>query len=318
MIYVEMRGRLGNQLFKYAMARKMQIQRHNKDEICMSYDKVYSEKSKYSGWTNDLINFNITNSCFEYKDKKNFVFKNGNNFCKLYYVKNKILQKLFNDDIKFNKYLLSKQSIFNRHGFYQSPKGFIPFSESGEKNIFLFGSFQSSRYFDSIRSVLIKEFTPIIPRLEKNKKLYDIIENNESVCVSIRRGDYISVPKFKKICDICDLSYFIEAISIFNNILSNPKFIIFSDDIEWAKDQMSYMDNVFFEDGDDPVWEKLRLMYSCKNFVLSNSSFSWWAQYLSRNPSKKVISPQKWYRDGHFSDLIENDFIRLNTGVKES
>ena len=45
---------------------------------------------------------------------------------------------------------------------------------------------------------------------------------------------------------------------------------------------------------DVPDYETLRLMYLCKHFVMSNSSFSWWAQYLSDNPDKIVIAPEYW------------------------
>lgn len=60
-----------------------------------------------------------------------------------------------------------------------------------------------------------------------------------------------------------------------------------------------------------PVYETLRLMYSCKHFIISNSTFSWWGQYLSRNDHKIVISPSKWNNDDFDTPLLEDEWIKL-------
>ena len=140
--------------------------------------------------------------------------------------------------------------------------------------------------------------------------MYKYIENNESVCISIRRGDFLA-NEHKKDCFICDNNYFYKAISEIKKRLANPKFIVFSDDVEWCKNNMNFPSDTRFEDGNDPLWEKMRLMYSCKNFIISNSTFSWWAQYLSRNDNKIVIAPKKWRNNNYVSDIYEKNWILI-------
>ena len=159
----------------------------------------------------------------------------------------------------------------------------------------------------------MEEFTPKQPPRSENEALYNIINSTNSICVSIRRGDYL-YDEFKSKFFVCDKSYFDHAIKMANELISNPVFIFFSDDIEWVKENIKIDAPSYYESGNDPVWEKLRLMYSCKHFIISNSTFSWWAQYLSRNTNNKiVISPDHWFnvKNAPLSPLIANEFIKI-------
>ena len=144
--------------------------------------------------------------------------------------------------------------------------------------------------------------TPIQEEMIENKELYEIIKNTNSVCVTIRRGDFL-LNKFRKQFYICTPEYFEKAINKISKMIEKPQFVVFSDDVEWCKKNMKFPEGTVFESGNDPIWEKIRLMYSCKNFIISNSTFSWWAQYLSKNENKIVIAPKEWNRF-EYTDLI--------------
>ena len=138
-------------------------------------------------------------------------------------------------------------------------------------------------------------------------------------CITIRRGDFVTNINNKKVYDICDVDYFQKAIQIIKNKVENPVFFIFSDDVEWAKNNINFYGcQVYSEDGTDTLDEKLRLMSSCKHFIISNSTFSWWAQYLSNYDKKIVISPNKWYATNLESNLLEDNWIKISVGNHEN
>lgn len=188
--------------------------------------------------------------------------------------------------------------------------GYYEFKYHNNKHIFFSGNLESDKYFDNIRDELLEEFSPKHDMIPENKELYDTIFNTNSVCISIRRGDFLN-PEFSKKHFICDKEYFVNAVKKMNELIENPQYIIFSDDIEWCKKNIDFIENAKFESGNDPVWEKLRLMYSCKHFIISNSSFSWWTQYLSRNKDKVVIAPKKWKNIGVFDDIYQKNWTLL-------
>lgn len=177
---------------------------------------------------------------------------------------------------------------------------------------FVSGCFEDPVYFDEIRDILLSEFAPKHPLLEKNKKMMQKIQKTNSVCLSVRRGDFESNADVKKLQSVCDRQYFEAAIEVIKKNIENPVFFMFSDDIEWVKNNIHTESATYYEDGTDPVWEKLRLMSACKHFIVSNSTFSWWTQYLSANENKVVVSPSRWFNNDYVSPLIGKDWIKIS------
>ena len=150
----------------------------------------------------------------------------------------------------------------------------------------------------------------------KNAIFEECISNSESVCISIRGGNYLN-PKVKKSLFVCDRIYFIEAVKRICSLTNNPKFFIFSDDLKWVKEYICLekeFPNLSFqyEDGTDDVSEKIRLMSMCKHFIISNSTFSWWAQYLGNYNNKIVIAPNKWFTNGNRCGLYMQNWTLLD------
>lgn len=155
------------------------------------------------------------------------------------------------------------------------------------------------------------EFVPKTPLMEYNKELLRLIEDNNSVSVHVRRGDYLSA-QYSGSYNICHESYFTQAIAEIKKRVGNPLFVFFSEDIPWAKATFGNMENTYFQSEKDSAWETMRLMNHCKHFIISNSTFSWWGQYLSRNEKKVVVSPDKWFADGDSNwPLIQDNFIKI-------
>ena len=91
-------------------------------------------------------------------------------------------------------------------------------------------------------------------------------------------------------------------------------FFIFSDDINWCKNNFDFIENKFFIENNKD-YEDLILMSLCSHNIIANSSFSWWGAWLNSNPNKIIISPKKWfgnkYNFHNTKDLYNEKWIKL-------
>jgi hypothetical protein len=179
-------------------------------------------------------------------------------------------------------------------------------------HVSLQGYFQTEKYFKHIESEIREDFTFRDEILKPCKEMISSVEN--PLALHVRRTDYLtnSENHFN-----LPLEYYEAALKHFEN---DRNVIIFSDDSEWCKSQELFSDDRFMvsENTDNRV--DLCLMSLCNDFIIANSSYSWWAAWLSSNKNKKVIAPVQWFgktgytKDHDTKDLIPDDWTRIIDG----
>lgn len=182
-------------------------------------------------------------------------------------------------------------------------------------NIYLDGYWQSEKYFHHNSEIIKEDFTMIISQNETNQQWSKIISDTNSICLHVRRGDYVNTENadLSTLVGENGLAYYKNAIDHINSRIKNPVYFIFSDDMEWVKEHIRIPDKtVYYMDHNDITenYEDLRLMMECKHFIIANSTFSWWAAYLGKFTEKIVIAPAKWLMNND-TDIILDSWIKL-------
>ena len=296
MIIVKLNGGLGNQMFQYAtglsLAIKLQVPLRL-DISPFKHQHSIDTPRKYS-----LSVFNITATIVSTKDALELTQRGTSLFRKL------------------SRKLRGKQVPKGENYYLEPHYHYAPINSLTQDDIYLDGYWQSYRYFTKYRRQLLTEFTP-----HKNLTsatltcLNTIKEQKSSVSLHIRRGDYITNTNANSYHGIASLGYYQKAIDHFTQGLSSPHFFIFSDDLNWAQENVRFIQDVTFVELplETPDYEEIILMSKCDHNIIANSSFSWWGAWLNQNDNKKVIAPKKWFQDATIdtSDLIPKEWLRL-------
>ena len=173
------------------------------------------------------------------------------------------------------------------------------------------GYFQSHKYFEHNRDIILDLFSPAdeIENYILEKYAY-FLDRDDTVSVSIRRGDY-TTERYINHHGLLPRDYYDRAMDHF------PKthtFLFFSDDIEWCKQEFGEQENfLFIEDEIDVV--DFYLIGKMRHNIIANSTFPWWAAWMSQVPDKTVIAPKQWFGPANahldISDLYPDSWIQL-------
>lgn len=186
------------------------------------------------------------------------------------------------------------------------------------------GTWQSYKYFQEYEQEIREDFEFRQDVYESNRRIADrIVNDGESVSVHVRRGDYVENPKHSYTQGVCTREYYDRALEFFAKRLKKPTFYFFSDDIAFVKKEFGApLNHVIVERRErrstevgfrDDGYNDMYLMSLCKNNIVANSTFSWWAAYLNRNAGKIVVAPAKWYNDlADDSFIVQPEWIRIS------
>lgn len=293
MIIAQITGGLGNQMFQFATAKALSL--HLDTDLKLD---LQSFKREILPELEVPRNFELTAfKNFEYKEATVNEIKsfNSNNII------NKKIEKLF--PAHKRKIYTESAYIFDKNFFKTNAPVYIK------------GHRQSEKYFKPYTKEIKKIYELKDILMEEVKELGKEISKQNSVSIHIRRGDYLRLPIILDWHGVLEKEYYFNAIKIIQSKIPNLKIFYFSDDVNWVNKELmpTYPGTIVSENISKTHYHDFYLMQSCKNQIIANSSFSWWAGWLNPNPDKMVVAPKKWFNNAPYDtrDLIPPEWIKI-------
>jgi hypothetical protein len=278
-IVVHFKGGLGNQFFQYAAGRTLAA-RHS---VPLVFDTRWYAESRHQSAiarTFDLTAFNVVGRLAQASDLEQFAFDYRRT--KFDRLRAPLVR------LRWNATLWRSEDI----GFN------IRFNELGS-NVLLDGYFQHPSYFTCQDAALRAEFRLLdLPAnvVARSAELASI----DSVCIQVRRTDFVANPETARVHGSCDVKYFERSWSCLRERRPDALGFVFADDTEWAETTFRGWCNVQVvgREWDGPQYlHRFQLMRSCRHFVIANSTWGWWAAWLGARPESVVVMPKRWFLD---------------------
>lgn len=283
-VYVPLRCRLANQMFEYAMVRSVALETGG-TPVLYKYDE------------NDFLL-----DCFELCPKLEFAPDSYHSALNVIGKRLQVASVKPNETNaqryareKKDKYWLALFGIFHCEVGYTK----VPTWLMWHRNVHCFGWFQAENYFKKYEDVIRKELTFKSEIHEKCKSLADEMESCESVCLHIRLGDYLD-PKYA-VFKVCDKSYYERAVAYIRERIPHTKFFVFTDSPDVFLHEYHIPDTTLIPEHYSGA-ESMYLGTRCKHHIMSNSSYSWWMQYLGKHEGQIVVAPKRWFTDDQIVD----------------
>lgn len=181
---------------------------------------------------------------------------------------------------------------------------------------FYWGGWHSEKYFKDIELEVKKVFK--FPEVTNSPYFTEwfnkIFLDNNSVSIHIRRGDYLDKPSdpYYQFNGVCTIDYYEKAILYLKERILEPNFYIFSNDINWCMKTFG-TENMYYVDcnkGKDS-WRDMYLMSECRHHINANSTFSWWAAWLSPYSNGIVLHPKYFIKDIETKDYYPQKWIMI-------
>jgi len=173
--------------------------------------------------------------------------------------------------------------------------------ENCPDNISLYGYFQTEKYFKNIEKEIRSAFTFVDDIRQPTEEAFKSnFSDIEVISIHLRRGDYFKYPHHP----VQTLEYYSKGLS---HMPKDIPVMVFSDDIEWCKEQEIFQgDRFIFAEGNNTAVD-LCLQSLCTYHIIANSSFSWWGAWLAK--SKKTVAPKNWFAGPHLEKNSKDVYL---------
>lgn len=277
MIIVKLMGRLGNQMFQFALAKSLGSDGKEVliDDSMLRYDNDHMELGVFP------------------KVERELKIAPPQMAGRLGDLDKSLFGKIRRRTIGY------KKTHIRERGYAYHPELFKL------DGVYLDGYWQTERYFINIEETIRMLYT--FPEIEdeENSAMAERIQGCDSVSLHIRRGDYLSAKNAPMHGDICTRAYYDRAIGHIREHVGSPQFFIFTDDAQWARAE--YGDKKAFTVVDinhgSQSFRDMQLMSLCRHHIVANSSFSWWGAWLDQRRDKIVVAPPKWFNLAETPDI---------------
>lgn len=192
--------------------------------------------------------------------------------------------------------LRPKALVIEPHFHYWAGIEYLP------DDVYLDGYWQSERYFSGIADTIRQQFRFIEPLEPRNAALIDEMQSFVSVSLHIRRGDFVSDPRVRRVHGVDLSDYYPAAIATMVEKTAPERFYVFSDGPQWVQDNLKLPIPYTVVDHNRGAasYRDMQLMSACWHHIIANSSFSWWGAWLNPRPDKIVIAPRNWFNVDDF------------------
>lgn len=293
MIIARVQGGLGNQMFQYALGRRLAL--HHGAELLLDLSFYDVKDGTHTPRPFELDVFQVKYRRANAEELRPFLQARASRILR---VRDRLLP------------VLAKHPSFAQQGF-----GFDPRTLEVPATVYLDGYWQSEKYFKGVEAALRADLTFAAAPNEANASMARRIRDTNAVSIHVRRGDYATDPTTHAHHGVCDRAYYNAAVQRMLHAQPDAGFFIFSDDPAWARENLRSVAPMTVVDHNQGItsFEDMRLMSQCKHHIIANSSFSWWGAWLNPDAGKKVIAPRQWFRDPTIDtrDLLPATWTRL-------
>ena len=287
-VYVRLMGGLGNQLFQLSAA--ISLTRTRDENIVVFDSSTKKETAIADRWFSPLL----LDGRFRIGQKKFFYLEN-------YLVR----MSLSNRDVSTKIYRLAEKIVewHMKWKFREDIRVFTPSNlgyqviDKEYASVYLNGYFQTYKYL-SDKPDVAKFIANCLKKNECNvvsRNIETILKEGRGIAIHVRLGDYLLNPHFGNL----NGKYFMKSLDFISQKAGIDKIYLYSDDIKSAHELLDCLPQklVILDECSHGAVCVLRQMMHHNIFIISNSSFGWWAAFLSSQYPKTVIAPSPWFRD---------------------